>query len=780
MTPRRSSTLLSIFVLASLGAAALWRQAKADDVPAATVTVEEPADSAEVPEDILVPTAQTQGEEPEPTPTPEEAKAALDAVIAAAEAAKAAEAPTQQAPKEETLAQEEVIQSLVLADESAKQVLSLLGQFLGKSVLQQQNLPNVRINFDSQGPIAKGKAIRALESLLTLNGISIVDLGTDFIKAVMTPGVNSQSPLFLDANPLDLPASQRVYTRLFALQYLNVTQIATMLGSFVTPGLSTYAVFEKSNAVYMTDTLVNLQRFQRLLNKIDRMPSVTEEIRTYQLRNITAKNAETFFNNMQQKGLKKYLEGITTFEAEERTNQLLVIANPDHYDLIDELIERFDVDVPPFTRSNVVAIKHADATELATVIESIISGQQKTKKKEQESAPGSGTEGGAKGAEGAGAAAATASAGGAEGGVMRLSDFAGVVADKRSNALVTYGNKNDLAYFRELIDQLDVVLPQVRLDIIIAEVTLTDNKYRGIDMLGLEQLNVFFPELSPTSFGIQSSAFKGGMVLRTQKELENGYTSVDGTTKFSEYNGGSQKLDMVLKALKPHSDTKVLAAPTICVSHNQEARLFSGENRPIITGTGVTQSGQPNNSVKYEKLGLELKVKPRIGTDGIIEMDILQKVEDVREGTGESIGGSNQPITDTREAKSYVSVRSGDIIVLGGLQKRNIGKTTSKLPILGFLPVIGPLFSGSTTKETVTELMVFVQAKILINPDASSADGLDAIKDHSLEEDLKFFRENRRFKPKLEANIESKISNAHRSKRWKRVHAKQAEATPAA
>lgn len=791
MLPRRFLLLCSP-LLFGLGVILPGSCARADTSLDETDAILSDVSDEEVIEDIpLLPQSGNEAGASEDPGEPEDNAANLDSVMAAAdeakktEAAAAKEAEAQQLAaqqreqeeakkkEEEVTLKEEVIQSLVLADESAKQVLALLAQFIGKSVLQQQNLPNIRVNFDSQGPITKGKAIRALESLLSLNGVSVVDMGNEFIKAVMSPGVNTQSPLFLDVNPLDLPASQRVYTRLFELEYLNVAQISSMLGSFVTPGLSTYAVFEKSNAIYMTDTLANLQRFQRVLNKVDRMPSFTEEIRMYQLRNIRAKDAESFLNNMQQKGFKKYLEGIATFEAEERTNQLLVVAHPDHFDIIDELIERFDVDVPAFTRSNVIPVKHADATELAAVIDNIISGQQKTKKKEQESAPGSGE--GSKGGE---SGAAAASGGSAEGGAVRLSDFAGIVADKRSNSLVTYGNKNDLSYFRELVDQLDVVLPQVKIEVIVAEVKLTDNNYRGIDMLGIDKLNFLFDDFSPTAFGVSSSGGHGGLVLQTQKGLEGGAESVGGS-KYTASNDGNRKIDLVLNALKPHSDAKVLAAPTLIVSHNQDARFFSGEKRPIITGSSTKDSGDSiNNSVKYENLGLELKIKPRIGTDGVVEMDILQKIEDVRSGDGVTISNSKQPITDTREAKSYVSVRSGDIIVLGGLQKRNIEKNVRKLPVLGFLPVVGALFSGSTTTEVVQELMVFVQPTVLINPDASARDGQRAIQGHSLEEDIDFYKKNHRFSPKLEANIESKLQDQSRSKRWRRMNAKRAAAQP--
>ncbi len=753
------------------------------------LTQDEAEAQAEV-EDIPLP-----GSIPNMTPEPEalpalpaqEAQAAVDAIIEAAQQIKkTTEQSLTKLEEPEVPKKEEIIQSLVLVDESAKQVLTLLAQFLDKSVLQGQNLPNVKINFDSQGPISKGKAIRALESLLVLNGISVVDLGNDFIKAVSNMGINTQSPLLLETNPLDLPPSQRIYSRLFELDYLTTKQLQeNRIMDFFAPGgaggmgTSSYTLFDKSGAIFMTDTLANLQRFQRLLNKVDRMPSFTEQIRMYQLRNIRAKDAETFLNSMQQKGLKKYLDGNATFEAEERTNQLLVVAHPDHFDLIEELIERFDVDIPPFTRSNVLMIKHAEATKLATVIENIISGQQKSRKKDKEDVPHR-AEDGAKAPSGN--AAATG-----EGGVMQLSDFAGVVADERSNAIISYGNKNDLAYFKELIDQLDVVLPQVRIDVIIAEITLNDTKPRGIDVLGLKNLNLFFPEFKGTPFGIKTVGKIGdtdnAMILSTQKDLTGGPTTANGV-KFSDFNEGTTKLDLVLNAITDHTDAKVLAAPTLCVMHNQEGNFFSGQKYPVVTGT-ARGKGDPTtqtSSVRQESIGLNLKVKPRIGNDGVIEMSITQKVEDIQKSLVK-VGGDDQPVTNSRQVDTFVSVRSGDIIIVGGLQRRTVNVTKTKLPILGYLPMVGAAFSGRTDTETVSELMVFLQPKILINPQAAKEDAQQALKGHSLEEDLKFYNENRRFQPKLQGDIDAIIKQGNRSRRWQRVDAKRkaaAQKAPAA
>ena len=131
----------------------------------------------------------------------------------------------------------DTVGTIILVDEPAPQVLGLLEKLTGKKILRQQNLPSVRINFNSQGPMTREEAILALESLLTLNGVAVNDLGENFLKATPTMGVNSQSPKFLEGPVSDLPSSQRVYTKVFKLNHLTPNQAIPMVQPSLTPGL---------------------------------------------------------------------------------------------------------------------------------------------------------------------------------------------------------------------------------------------------------------------------------------------------------------------------------------------------------------------------------------------------------------------------------------------------------------------------------------------------------------------------------------------------------------
>ena len=164
--------------------------------------------------------------------------------------------PAQQgavAPLEPIVEQpDEVIGTLILSDESALQVLDLLEQLTGKIILRRQDISPAKINFNSRGSITKKDAVLALESLLTLNGIMLTDMGGRFMKAVPATDVNRHVPQMLSGSTLDMQPSQQIYAKLFKLDYLNVEQAS---GTLIQPLLSqnsSFVPFPKSNALLIS------------------------------------------------------------------------------------------------------------------------------------------------------------------------------------------------------------------------------------------------------------------------------------------------------------------------------------------------------------------------------------------------------------------------------------------------------------------------------------------------------------------------------------------------
>lgn len=624
-------------------------------------------------------------------------------------------------PLEPAVAQpEEMIGTLILSDESALQVLDLLEQLTGKIILRRQDISPAKINFNSRGSITKQDAVLALESLLTLNGIMLTDMGGRFMKAVPATDVNRHVPQMLVGNTQELQPSQQIYAKLFKLDYLDVEQA---LGSIVQPLLSqnsSAVPFPKSNALLITDALINLQRIEDILEQTDQAQTVRESVEFVKLNFIQAADARNQIDGLIKGALKNYLEGNTSVTADERTNQLIVVTHPGNLDLIMDVVANIDVDAAPLTSSEVFQLRQAKAEQVVPIIENIISGQREGRDKDAKVAQdGASVEAPTADAPSAAPTAPLAASGPPQANSsLQFSNFVGLSADERTNSIVAYGTAQDLRTLKELIEKIDIPLPQVRIEAIITEVALNDNQSSGITSLGFN-----LTEDGELSFG-------GSITDSNGNVLTSGPGGIFGSG-FSFTGNVDGLINAVLSAAESNSDVRILSTPTIVVSHNEEGVVNVSESRPIITSSSSsleTNSTNVRSNVEFRDIGIQLTVTPLIGADGSVQMKIEQTVDNVA-GTTE-IDGNQQPIIGRREATSTITVNSGEVIILGGLQENRRNDSDAFFPVLGKLPLVREIFGGDSTDYSRTELIIFVRPTVLTRPgdaQAMSAEKLKAI-----------------------------------------------------
>jgi len=614
---------------------------------------------------------------------------------------------------------EEIIGTLILSDESALQVLDLLEQLTGKIILRRQDISPAKINFNSRGEITKREAVLALESLLTLNGIMLTEMGGRFMKAVPATDVNRHVPEMLTGSTLGLDASQKIYAKLFKLDYLNAEQAS---GTLIQPLLSqnsSFLPFPKSNALLITDALVNLQRIESILAEADQPESVRESVKFIKLDFIQASEAQNQIERLIQGPLKSYLEGNTSVSSDERTNQLILVTHSGNVDMVMDVIRNIDVDAAPLTGSEVFQLRQAKAEEVVPIIKEIIDGQKQGREKDAEVARdnerrnnrnnnNSGnmpTPPAAANAAPAATVAATAS-GSETNASLQFSNFVGLSADELTNAIVAYGTQQDLKTLKELIEKIDIPLPQVRIEAIITEVSLGESQASG-----LSSFSALF-----TDGGVNSS---GDALLPFPKDttgpLSLGLNSLQGAGTFGNFS-----VNAILDISESDSDIKILSTPTIVVSHNEEGIINVSESRPFQTSSFQDTSNVNSfirDQVEYRDVGIQLTVTPLIGIDGSVTMTIEQTVDTVlNNGQADSESVKTRPIIGKREDNSTITVSDGEVIILGGLQENTRDLSTVYFPLIGRLPIIGDLLNGEKAEYVRTELIIFVRPTILRSP----------------------------------------------------------------
>jgi len=618
---------------------------------------------------------------------------------------------------------ESTVGEIMLVDDTANQVLVLLEQLTDKIILRRQDLPASKFNFNSRGPMTKREAVLALESLLTLNGIMLTDMGGRFMKAVPATNVSSQVPIMLAGSSLELDASQQIYAKLFKLDYLNAVEAGAPLVQNLVSQNSSVLPFPKSNALLITDALVNLQRIEIILKDVDRAQVVREEIKFIKLDFVQATEMQERIENLIQGPLKSYLEGNTSVTADERTNQIILITPPGNLAIILDVIQSVDVDAAPLTASEVFQLRQAKAEDVVPIIEDIISGQKEGREEDAQVARENERANNANNNANKNAPvnAPTNSSGFMEANSsLQFSNFVGLAADERTNAIVAYGTQQDLKTLKELIEKIDIPLPQVLIEAIITQVTLNEKQTSGLESFD------FVYEGATRKFSSIATGTAGGI------SFSGGTISMDNPSDFS--------LTTDIKPTNTDSDTRVLSAPRIVVSHNEEGVINVSRSQPIITASttsGVSTNLNTRSSVEYRDIGIKLTVTPLIGADGTVQMVIEQTVENVIESI--SIDGNDQPIIGVREATSTISVKDREIIVLGGLQENTNTDSNNYFPIFGRLPIIRSIFGTSTDDYERTEIIIFIRPTVLNKPEEAKALAEEYIENASEKEVIKTY-----------------------------------------
>jgi len=629
----------------------------------------------------------------------------------AAPAAPAVIAGTVAATPVPSLSGTDKVGPMMLRDETIGQVLELLQRWTGKTVLRPQALPSSLYTLSLPATATRNDALLAIETLLTLNGVAVIQQGDKFLKVVPNSVAKAESPTLLSESALSLPPSGRVASKIFLLKHANGQEVVLQIQGMLNSTLGTPPVFfSRNNAILVTDSIMNLQKIETVLAQLDRPQLDVIATKLYNLKHAMATDMvnklTTLLRTPAANGAAPFrLSTGTSFTADERTNRVIVMGSADQHPFFDKLIESLDATSDPNTKTDVVFLRHANATETASLLTQLITGQTRAASTANGGRSTTGTNRVTTPTPAAPATAAAA-AGSQQNGADEFSTMVTVIADVRSNSIVVSGTKDDLRLLHDLIDKVDVVLPQVRVEVVIAEVTLTSNDSSGITALGMTVTNGKLTGVNGTLFG-----------------GAGGVTGIGGGSAALAPNGTLTGIVNLGTSTSPtKNDLQVLSVPAITTSHNKEATIFVGESRPVITGTQSTAGTAglvASSTVSQRDIGIQLRVLPLIGKDGSVQLQVTQQVEDVLGSV--TIDGNDQPVIGRRSTDSFVSAMSGEIIVLGGLQRSNDTTTKNRL---GPIPIIGDLLGGSSKTKTRTELLIFLRPYVLNN---SAVDNLNAI-----------------------------------------------------
>lgn len=398
------------------------------------------------------------------------------------------------------------------------------------------------------------------------------------------------------------------------------------------------------------------------------------------------------------------IRGRVNIVADERSNQLIIITSEENMKFFDDLIVILDVTIAPNFDVEVMRLEHANAEDVAKMINDLIGNV--SKKDDAPKTPGVPT-GDPKTltlAEAVQSRMARTETSAGETGTSKVGelnkDNIKVLPDKRINGIIIMASKGDLKVIKGLINSMDIQLSQVLIETVVLEVSLGDDIEAGIDWV--KEVNGNKPENKGWLVGGAGQTAAFDLITRSATNLIQ-----SGIAYYTKIN--KLDLDLVIKAASTDSKTKVLASPVIQTMDNKEATIKATELVYLFNGKKAVSV---NTTTAYEddfvqkEIGITVTVTPRINAKGNVMMTVKQTFQD--RGADQKVNASTYATTTTREINADVIVNSGQTIILGGLVKKTISTGKSGIPFLCDIPYLGWIFGNQYSKEKRSELLVFM------------------------------------------------------------------------
>ncbi len=723
-------------------------------------TVEGIAEEPGLPLD-LAPEGVVAESEPEPQKTPEsQAQKPEETLPAVAEApseevAGATGEEIAEVPADETLEEEEIPEDQGMvnlrANMTLKEMVKTISEITSEVYLLSDQIRDKNVTIITpQGGFEKENAFRIFEILLDMNGYSVVS-ADGVNKVVPKKGIKSESiPLRQDFDPGE--SSQKYVMKLIKLKSVKAKGVSNTLRSLVSKE-GFMKPYEPSNTLVVIDNEQNVNRITEVVASLDYNKKI-EFVRVHNTSSASViyKLLEIFSpQSAKRKASKSQKDGFVSGSSEllgfkvindERTNSIIVIADPRDISLIKETIAVLDIKSEHAEQDvYVIPVKNADAEQIIEVLGNLFAewkggamvssvssrGQTRQSDRTGQSSnrlgEGNLSRGGNTG--GLGSQGGTIERGGSSktgGGSVVVSSADGlkITSDPATNSIIVIGSLTQYRMVKQIVDKLDIRRRQVFVEAAILEVGLDNLNALGTNFglgLRIEGDNLGFigqqlpgipsllgvaadPAIATTSIGSLSGLFLG--VVGEEVDAD-GSGPLPALPSFSA----------VFQALSSVTDVNVLSTPSIITTDNEPAEIVVADVIPFPMGSTVGTSGVTVQTIERLPVGIRLSITPQISEGEYLNLDIVTEVSSTREAPAGLNTAQFGIATTTRSADSSVIVKNGQTLVIGGLVQDREEVLHNKTPLLGDIPLIGNLFRFKRNQSRKLNLMILLTPRIV-------------------------------------------------------------------
>lgn len=293
-------------------------------------------------------------------------------------------------------------------------------------------------------------------------------------------------------------------------------------------------------------------------------------------------------------------------------------------------------------------------------------------------------------------------------GTASLANGTRITPNPANNTLVIRATPREYRKIHAMLHQIDAPPTQVLINTTIAEVALSDELRYGVQayLKGKDTIGGFF--------GQGGSEVGGNARSLTLSPSLPGMNFLVGQVADPR---------LVIDALSGITKVRVVSSPSVLVLENETATIKVGDQVPVKTLQSTTESGKNNDSFEYRDTGVILKVKPRIGANGTVTIDLGQELSAVSKRESEGAGGN--PTISQRTITSKVSVNDRQTVLLGGLITGQEERDRQTVPGAEKVPLLGDLVGSTEKSAKRTELIVFITPRIIRNGEEAARESQD-------------------------------------------------------
>lgn len=666
--------------------------------------------------------------------------------------------------------------ALNFSDAPLEFVLQEYSEKTGKTLLRAPGLPAPTFTLHSQGKLGIEDYLKAIETVLTMNGVGLVESGDKFVRVVPIKSVRREALEILETIPESLVAerSGTMVSQMITLKHIDIAEATKAIDPMRNEN-GQINPFERTNAIMVTDVPENINRMLQVLRLLDQPVEAREEPKVIQIRyakaaDIKARLLEIIAESQKDQATstvprartsgapgvvpaappgiirpssvinragaeaepeaalidaaeRGIIRGKVQIVSDERTNQLIIITRPENMAFFERIIHVLDVETSPDVMVKVLRLDFATAEDVASMLNDLIGATQKNDGPATAVRTGDATES-KRLAEVEAALARRQQSQPPDGksSVGELSkDNIKILSDKRTNSLILMASKADLATLVEIVNDMDMMLSQVLIEAVIIDVSLDNSLETGVSWVQ-KSMTAY----SKNAAGVRSPVFSfAGGGGGSSSALPQDATRLNDPSTLATSGLGyfftmfDLNMNMILKASAADSRARVVSTPALLTTDNTEAKLTSTERIYVFEGTTYSGTTTDNRTARYSQadVGLSLTVKPQINQDHVVMMEIKQEVSEPGDISGDTENLTGQRISISRTIEASVAVKSGQTIVLGGQVRENNSRSRSKIPLLGDIPILGRLFNSDRRGNGRTETIVFITPYVLDTPE---------------------------------------------------------------